>query len=776
MHRLPRLRLGAKIFGGFFIILALLAAVALVGYGGLSRVTAHTRESDALNALVERMLTARQLEQAYVHQNDPSLAAQVLSATARMREEAARLRQRMGDTAAGQSMDAVVRTGGAYDSAFQTYVDLTRRREDHSAAMASKAETALAIIEEVRASQTESLKATLEETRGMVLDRMNHTNAVNRLLQTLQESKAQRLALMQKHSAAELLTWESKAAVILGAVADLQAALPDEDDRQQCDRIQAALEEHVAAVKRFLAQGTPADRDAAERSEEETVWAIRLLLANQTQALERAQDVAQRQTGLSLENAEDANRIIKRFAEARRQEELYARRRAAEVADGILAGIAEIVQWASAMEKRLGQASGGRLLDLKAAVEDYRQAFEATLALAQEQDRAAQAMAEAARAIQEICAEARRAQQEAMARGIGTANRVSLAGTLAAVVAGLLLSLMLTRVITRPLRRVIDGMEEGADTVSSASRQISAGAQGLAEGAAQQAAVLEETSASLEEMTSMAQTSADHAAQADRLMQGTQSAVATAARSMGALAAAIQDIAQASAQTQKIVKTIDEIAFQTNLLALNAAVEAARAGEAGAGFAVVANEVRTLAMRSAEAARTTADLIAGTVAKVGEGARASKQTDAAFTEVRGNAGRVAELINAIAAAAREQAQGVAQVSTAVSGLDKVTQQSAAGAEESASSAAELTTQSDRLQHLVEELVELVGRQEAEAEAASEGEGRWSAMGARLGKLLQGWGAALPLPNRSRPRGAARKPSRPLARDGATADASPRTSA
>lgn len=149
----------------------------------------------------------------------------------------------------------------------------------------------------------------------------------------------------------------------------------------------------------------------------------------------------------------------------------------------------------------------------------------------------------------------------------------------------------------------------------------------------------------------------------------------------GAIAEASSKQAASIEETQKIVKTIDEIAFQTNLLALNAAVEAARAGEAGAGFAVVADEVRNLAMRAADAAKNTADLIEGTVRKIADGAGLVETTNEGFSKVTESSGKVGDLLVEIAAASQEQSQGIEQINNAVTEMDKVAQQNAASSEE-----------------------------------------------------------------------------------------------
>jgi methyl-accepting chemotaxis protein len=172
---------------------------------------------------------------------------------------------------------------------------------------------------------------------------------------------------------------------------------------------------------------------------------------------------------------------------------------------------------------------------------------------------------------------------------------------------------------------------------------------------------------------------------------------------MGNMAAAITDVTKASEETVKIIKTIDEIAFQTNLLALNAAVEAARAGEAGAGFAVVAEEVRNLALRAAEAAKNTNVLIETTIKGVKKGHELTGLTQAAFLENIEISNRIGKLIDEIAAASAEQAAGIDQINKAVTEMDRVTQSIAASAEESSSASEELNAQATEMKGVVDDL-------------------------------------------------------------------------
>ena len=294
------------------------------------------------------------------------------------------------------------------------------------------------------------------------------------------------------------------------------------------------------------------------------------------------------------------------------------------------------------------------------------------------------------------------------------------AGWVAAITTPIAMMILITNIVIigkkliSQIQKIADELNESTVEMNSASTLVSNATENLAEGASSQAAAIEESSSSLEEMSAMTAGNAENANQAKILTAETRDIVSKVNEHMNNMARAIQKVTKTSEETGKIIKTIDEIAFQTNLLALNAAVEAARAGEAGAGFAVVADEVRNLAQRSAEAAKNTASLIENTIAVVKESSDLTELTQTAFQENVEIARKVEDLVREIAAASAEQSQGINQINKAVTELDRVTQQNASTAEESASAAEEMNAQSAQMRGIVRRLVFIIQGQAVES--------------------------------------------------------------
>ncbi|MFO0735336.1 MAG: methyl-accepting chemotaxis protein [Labilithrix sp.] len=263
------------------------------------------------------------------------------------------------------------------------------------------------------------------------------------------------------------------------------------------------------------------------------------------------------------------------------------------------------------------------------------------------------------------------------------------------------------------LERTLGQVNAASQQVAVACNEITSASQTLAQATSRGASTIEEVSHSLQEMASMATQNARNSQEARTLAEAARGAADKGAQSIGRLAQSIEKIKSSSDETAKIVKTIDDIAFQTNLLALNAAVEAARAGDAGRGFAVVAEEVRNLAMRSAEAARVTAQLIDGSVKNAEAGVEFNAEVLQNLSEITTRVARVGDVMNEIATASEAQSHAVGQVTSSMDELSKLTQQNAATSEETAAASEELSGQAGSLLDLVSEFV--LGDDESPAE-------------------------------------------------------------
>jgi methyl-accepting chemotaxis protein-1 (serine sensor receptor) len=250
------------------------------------------------------------------------------------------------------------------------------------------------------------------------------------------------------------------------------------------------------------------------------------------------------------------------------------------------------------------------------------------------------------------------------------------------------------------LTRTVALVRRGVDEINVGSREISAGNTDLSSRTEQQAASLEETAASMEELASTVKQNADNARQANQLAASASDVAERGGSAVSEVVSTMQGISASSRKISEIVSVIDGIAFQTNILALNAAVEAARAGEQGKGFAVVAGEVRSLAQRSAQAAKEIKGLIEDSVSKVGAGSQQVERAGATMQEIVASVKRVTDIMGEISAASEEQSSGIDQVNRAVSQMDEVTQQNAALVEEAAAAAGSLQEQAQRLAEAV----------------------------------------------------------------------------
>lgn len=282
----------------------------------------------------------------------------------------------------------------------------------------------------------------------------------------------------------------------------------------------------------------------------------------------------------------------------------------------------------------------------------------------------------------------------------------------------LIMFFSLKKSVISPVSYIISGISEGSEQIFFSSEQVASASQSLAQGNSEHAASSEEISSSLEEVSFMVKQNAEYAGNTDKFMKEVIITVDNALNSMNRLEDSMKDIIKTGKKTFGLVKSIDSIAFQTNLLALNAAIEAARAGDAGSGFAIVADEVRNLAMRTAEAARNASALIEGTSEQIRMHGEVLSESIEYFIKTSDYAHQTGKLIVRIAETSEEQAKRIEQLNHAVKESDKVTQNNAADSVETAAASEEMKAQVEKIRIFINDLTVLIGKKHKPCEFKS----------------------------------------------------------
>ncbi|MFP4584795.1 MAG: methyl-accepting chemotaxis protein [Desulfococcaceae bacterium] len=745
MRRWKHVTIAKRLYGGFGLVLVLLALVAGFAATGFVAIGNRVGAADRLNALAADIRAARQQEKNFILRTDEASANAVGEILDRLGGTIESARAALPEARERERLTAVSEAAAAYGAAFREYRSLQRRREERMAEMRALAEAALAQTGGLRNDQEERIQTIRAEGRAFLRDKLEKADDAARLVRLALAAKALRTWLMYDFDTEIFQEWQAIVQEIIDLTMDLRRRFTLERNVEQADMILESMQAYMESFLQYLATDGAVQSQALVRTAGRAVEEMEAIQADQRTQLAESQRQVDRWMADRLNNLSDAETVIQTLLNARKNEKEVILARETGFEEAWASDMVQIRRTVEELRSRLPAEERGPLDRAASAIEAYGAAFSGYRDLMAVQTEAETRMVEAARAVQEMAEAARTAQVAAVHDRIRGAIGWMVGISLPAVLAGAFLSFFLGRgiresitraqtitetvamgdltghiqvdredemgrllqaleMMVQQLRSAIAEVRSGATGVAAAGRALNDGAAQMSQGAGEQAAAAQEASASMEEMAANIRQNAEHAAQTEKMATGAARKATEGGEAVSQAVSAMGDIAEK-------IAVVEEIARQTDLLALNAAIEAARAGDHGKGFAVVASEVRKLAERSQAAAREINGLSRSSM-------EVAETAGARLAELVPEIRRTAELIQEISAACAEQDSGAVQVNRAIQQLDMVIQNNASAAEEMTSTAEEMAGQAEKL-------LEAVSFFQVGREAETEGWADWA---------------------------------------------------
>ncbi len=707
-----RVKLGTKLFLSFLVMLALACLIAVISLAGFRSVADRVEVNTDLNRMLADVLQMRQYEADFIIRNDAAAAEKVTEAAGLLKAQVDRYlaQRRMAEMAeAGKILDG-------YLAGFQSYVALEAARSALEEELDESGRAALAHVRSIQEGVQSGLAEVIDWSDRFVARKLDQLYDANQLLLRLAHARLLRLSLIRKTHRYVLNKWQAENRRI-GALLETMAA--NATRGRNADRLREGLFEYrsySALFLKYLEDRGSVDRKEIMRMTKRITAGMEAILTDQGDQVREALKNQSDTVVAGLEKAAAANRMIDLLMKARQHEKMYLLHPEQVHAEAVATSIRQLSDLASGL---LGNSeSAGDAAAVGRSLSAYRSDFEEYTELVVAQADQAEAMAGTAKRLNTVFARVRDAGAGEMRAGMGRAETAIYVTVALALALGFCFAFFNTRGIVRPISRTMETLRSSSGRLAGASEQMDDASRSLAESASEQAATVEQTAASMEEIAAMMATGRSSTEQIERLMTGALERVREADDILRRLTAAMDDILGASREISKIHKSIDELAFQTNLLSLNAAIEAARVGEYGSGFAVVAEEVRNLAGRSAESARGASEMIETTTGRIDTGKSLVDSANRVFSEVRRAMEETSDVMEDLTSAAGEQTRAIDQVNRATSEMDRTIQENAASAEETAAALSEMSRQSESLERIVADLGGLIHGGRKGAPAAS----------------------------------------------------------